>query len=241
MARLVWDKTGERKYETGVRHGVLFPMKNDGTYDKGVAWNGLTSVQESPSGAESNKIYADDMKYLDIRSAEEFGATVQAYTYPDEWAQCDGSAFLIPEQSFLKIGQQSRRAFGLCYRTAVGNDVELSDYSYKLHLIYGATASPSEREYQTINDSPEAIQFSWEMTTTPVDVKGFKPTSSLELDVSQIKSIADTAKKDALLAKVTEVENILYGTDGTGGSEGTDPRLIMPDEFITMFEGLING
>lgn len=215
--RIVWDKTGERFYETGVRNGVLYPQATDGTYPKGVAWNGLTAVNESPSGADASPLYADDIKYLELRSAEEFGATVEAYTYPDEFAACDGSKELVPG---VKIGQQNRQPFGLCYRTTKGNDTQLNDYGYLLHIIYGATASPSEKSYQTINDSPEAITFSWEMTTTPVAVKDAKPTASLTIDSTKV----DAAKLKAL-------EDILYG------SNETDARLPLPDEVATLFAG----
>lgn len=218
MARLVWDKTGERFYETGVKNGVLYPVVN-GAYPKGVVWNGLTSVSESPSGADANAIYADDIKYLELRAAEEFGATVEAYTYPDEFAVCDGSASVADG---VMIGQQARTPFGLCYRTVLGNDNKRDEYGYKLHLIYNATASPSERSYQTINDSPEAITFSWEMTTTPVAVTaitGLKPTACLTIDATK----ADAAKLKAL-------EDILYGT------EENEARLPLPDEVITLMK-----
>ena len=174
MSKLVWDKTGERLYETGVDHGVLYPIQAGGLYNKGVAWNGLTAVTESPSGAEASPIYADNIKYLNLMSAEEFGATIEAYTYPDEFAECDGSAEIA---TGVTIGQQARKVFGLSYRTVIGNDVDSNDYGYKLHLIYGALAAPSEKGYTTINDSPEAITFSWEVSTTPVNVTGFKPTA----------------------------------------------------------------
>ena len=168
MAKIVWDKTGERLYETGVKNGVLY-VQEGGTYGKGVAWNGLTAVTESPSGAEATPLYADDIKYLNLLSTEEFGATIEAYTYPDEFAACDGSAALVDG---VMIGQQARKTFGLCYRTTIGNDTNGNDYGYKLHIIYGALAAPSEKAYATINDSPEAITFSWEVTTTPVNVTG---------------------------------------------------------------------
>lgn len=218
MSRLVWDKPTERLYETGVRMGVCYPQGENGTYPKGVAWNGLTSVTESPSGADANDIYADDTKYLSIRSREEFGATIEAYTYPDEFAVCDGSVEVTPG---VMIGQQTRKPFGLCYRTAIGNDTKFDDYGYKLHLIYGATASPSDRQYQTINDSPEAISFSWELTTTPVEVEGYKPTAILTIDSTQV----DETKLKAL-------EDILYGTDAADGQEATEPRLPLPAEVI---------
>lgn len=215
--RIVWDKTGERFYETGVRNGVLYPQASDGTYPKGVAWNGLTAVNESPSGADASPLYADDIKYLELRAAEEFGATVEAYTYPDEFAACDGSKELVPG---VKIGQQNRQPFGLSYRTTKGNDTKLNDYGYILHIIYGATASPSEKGYQTINDSPEAITFSWEMTTTPVAVKDAKPTASLTIDSTKV----DAAKLEAL-------EAILYG------SNEAEARLPLPDEIVALFAG----
>ena len=216
MSKLVWDKTGERYYETGVRNGVLY-IPTEGVYSKGVAWNGLTAVTESPSGAEATALYADDMKYLNLYSAEEFGATIEAYTYPDEFAQCDGSAELTKGVS---IGQQTRKTFGLCYRTTIGNDTDGNDYGYKLHMIYGCMASPSEKAYATINDSPEAITFSWEVTTTPVSVAGFKPTASITIDSTK----ADPTKLAAL-------EDILYGKDGEPGSEA---RLPLPDEIKTL-------
>lgn len=214
MSKLVWDKSGERYYETGVKKGVLYPQAAGGTYPKGVAWNGLTAVTESPSGAEATALYADDIKYLNLVSAEEFGATIEAYTYPDEFAECDGSASIA---TGVYIGQQPRKAFGMCYRTALGNDLQNNDYGYKLHLIYGALAAPSEKSYATINDSPEAITFSWEVTTTPVEVTGFKPTASLTID---------STKVDA--SKLAALEAILYG------SESEEARLPLPDEIITL-------
>lgn len=216
MAKLIWDKTGERYYETGVKNGVLY-IPTEGVYSKGVAWNGLTAVTESPSGAEATALYADDMKYLSLYSAEEFGATIEAYTYPDEFAQCDGSAELTKGVS---IGQQARKTFGLCYRTTVGNDTDGNDHGYKLHMIYGCMASPSEKAYATINDSPEAITFSWEVTTTPVSVAGFKPTASITIDSTK----ADPTKLAAL-------EDILYGKDG---EPGANARLPLPDEIKTL-------
>ena len=216
MSKLVWDKTGERYYETGVKNGVLY-IPTEGVYSKGVAWNGLTAVTESPSGAEATALYADDMKYLSLYSAEEFGATIEAYTYPDEFAQCDGSGELAKGVS---IGQQTRKTFGLCYRTTIGNDTDGNDYGYKLHMIYGCMASPSEKAYATINDSPDAITFSWEVTTTPVSVAGFKPTASITIDSTK----ADPTKLAAL-------EDILYGKDGEPGSEA---RLPLPDEIKTL-------
>ena len=211
MSKLVWDQTGERIYETGVKMGVLYPQSS-GTYPKGVAWNGLTAVTESPSGAEATPLYADDIKYLNLISTEEFGATIEAYTYPDEFAECDGSASI---SEGVYIGQQTRKTFGLCYRTVVGNDVDNNDHGYKLHLIYGALAAPSEKGYSTINDSPEAITFSWELTTTPVNVTGFKPTASVTIDSTKV----DPTKLKAL-------EDVLYG------SESVEARLPLPDEII---------
>ena len=216
MSRLVWDKTGERLYETGVKNGVLY-IPASGVYSKGVAWNGLTAVTESPSGAEATALYADDIKYLSLMSTEEFGATIEAYTYPDEFAECDGSADIADG---VTIGQQTRKTFGLCYKTTIGNDVDGNGYGYKLHIIYGALASPSEKAYATINDSPEAITFSWEITTTPVNVTGAKPTASLVIDSTK----ADPTKLAAL-------EDILYGKDGDASAE---PRLPLPDEIKTL-------
>lgn len=216
MAKLVWDKTGDRLYETGVKNGVLY-IPTAGVYSKGVAWNGLTAVTESPSGAEATALYADDTKYLSLMSAEEFGATIEAYTYPDEFAACDGSAELADG---VMVGQQKRSTFGLCYKTTIGNDTEGNDHGYKLHIIYGALAKPSERAYASINDSPEAITFSWEITTTPVNVTGAKPTASLVIDSTK----ADPSKLAAL-------EDILYGKDGEPGNE---PRLPLPDEIKTL-------
>ena len=218
MAKLVWDKTGERFYETGVKNAVLYVRDSGGAYSKGVAWNGITAVTESPSGAESNPLYADDIKYLNLISNEDFGATIEAYTYPDEFAECDGSAELVDG---VKIGQQKRKTFGLCYRTTLGNDVDGNDHGYKLHVIYGATAAPSERAYATINDSPEAITMSWELSTTPVTVTGFKPTAHLEIDSTKVKP-----------EELAKFEEILYGKDG---AEQTGPRLPLPDEIATLF------
>ena len=216
MSKLVWDATGERKYETGVRNGVLYVMGEGGTYPKGVPWNGLTAVTESPSGAEAPALYADDTKYLNLISAEEFGATIEAYMYPDEFAECDGSATLA---AGVTIGQQPRKTFGMSYRTVYGNDVDNESYGYKLHLIYGAVAAPSEKAYATINDSPEAITFSWEIKTTPVNVTGHKPTALLTID---------STKVDA--AKLKKIEDILYGT------EEVEARLPLPDEIIQIIQ-----
>lgn len=218
MAKLVWDKTGARLYETGVKNAVLYVRDSAGAYPKGVAWNGITAVTESPSGAEANPLYADDIKYLNLISNEDFGATIEAYTYPDEFAECDGSAEIV---AGVKIGQQKRKTFGLCYRTTLGNDVDGNDHGYKIHVIYGATAAPSERAYATINDSPEAITMSWELTTTPVNVTGFKPTAHLEIDSTKVKP-----------EELTKFEEILYGKDG---AEQTEPRLPLPDEIASLF------
>lgn len=222
MSKLKWDQTGERFYETGVKNGVLYPLSSEGTYSGGVAWNGLTAVTESPSGAEATPLYADDIKYLNLFSTEEFGATVEAYTYPDEFAECDGSK---PIADGVFIGQQPRKTFGMCYRTALGNDTEGSDHGYKLHIIYGAKAAPTEKAYATINDSPEAITFSWELSTTPVNVTGFKPTASVVIDSTKCKS-----------EKLADLEKILYGKDPTtpDGQDGTEPRLPLPDEIKTL-------
>ena len=227
MSKIVWDKTGEKTYETGVKNGVLYPQAAGGLYPKGYAWNGLTAVTESPSGAEATALYADDIKYVSLMSAEEFGATVEAYTYPDEFAECDGSAKIA---NGVSIGQQTRKTFGMSYKTTLGNDVDSNAHGYKLHLIYGALAAPSEKNYATINDSPEAITFSWELTTTPVSVKGFKPTASIVIDSTK----ADSTKLAAL-------EEILYGKDPTteGASDGVDPRLPLPDEIAQLMGGVV--
>lgn len=213
MPKLVWDDTGKHLFETGVQKGVLYPQ-DKGAYPKGVVWNGLSSVTESPSGAESNPIYADDIKYLNLVSAEEFGATIEAYTYPDEFAKCDGSAEISPG---ILIGQQERQKFGLCYRTVLGNDTEGNAYGYKLHIIYNATASPSEKQYQTINDSPEAITFSWELSTTPTNVDGNKPTASLVIDSTKVDE-----------EKLKKLEDKLYGT------ESAEASLPTPNEIIAL-------
>lgn len=213
MPRLTWDDLGKRFYETGVKQGVLYPQVG-GAYPKGVAWNGLTAVTESPSGAEPTPLYADDIKYLELTSNEEFGCTIEAYTYPDEFKACNGEATLAEG---VTIGQQTRVPFGFCYKTVLGNDEKKNDYGYKLHLVYGATASVSEKAFQTINDSPEAITFSWEVTTTPVAVKGFKPTAILTIDSTTIA--AD---------KLTALEDILYGKDEA------DARLPLPDEIAEL-------
>ena len=214
MSKIVWDAIGEHTFETGVRNGVLYLKDAEGAYNTGVAWNGLTSVSESPEGAEATDLYADDIKYLTLMSAENFKATIEAYTYPVEFEECDGSASIA---NGVVIGQQSRKPFGLCYRTAIGNDTDGNEHGYKLHIVYGCQASPSEKQYSTINDSPEAITFSWEVNTTPVNVTGKKPTATL---------IIDSTKADK--AKLTALEAILYG------SESTEPRLPLPDEIATL-------
>jgi len=218
MAQLLqWDAVGERTYETGVDHGVLYPQNADGTYPLGVAWNGLTAVTEQPSGAEANPQFADNIKYLNLFSAEQFGATIEAFTYPDEFGVCDGSA---EGADGVILGQQDRKPFGLCYRTILGNDTEGQAHGYKLHLIYGAMASPSEKGYKTVNESPEAINFSWAVTTTPVPVTDFKPTASITIN-------SETADPTALAALLV----ILYGVTGT---PDTAARLPLPDEVITL-------
>lgn len=214
MSKIVWDAVGEHTFETGVRNGVLYLKDAQGAYSTGVAWNGLTSVSESPEGAEATDLYADDIKYLTLMSAENFKATIEAYTYPPEFEECDGSASIA---TGVVIGQQSRKPFGLCYRTAIGNDTDGNEHGYKLHIVYGCQASPSEKQYSTINDSPEAITFSWEVNTTPVNVTGKKPTATL---------IIDSTKADK--AKLTALEAILYG------SEEKEPRLPLPDEIATL-------
>lgn len=221
MSKLVWDQIGERIYETGVSRGVLYPVNNAGAYPLGVAWNGLTSVSESPEGADIEDVYADNIKYLSLQAAETFGATIEAYTYPDEFALCDGSVEIA---TGVMIGQQPRKAFGLCYRTEQGNDVLDTAYGYKLHLIYGCKAQPSEKSYETINDSPEAIQFSWEVKTTPVNVTGQKATSCLVIDSTKVTAEAMAA-----------LEDVLYG------SVSADPRLPLPDEVITILSNVSVG
>lgn len=219
---LSWDNAGDKLYETGVDHGVLYPMGENG-YGTGVAWNGLTGVTETPSGAEATKLYADNIKYLEIRSAEEFGGTIEAYTYPDEWAECDGSAALA---TGVYAGQQPRKVFGFCYRTILGNDIDLDAHGYKLHIVYGCTASPSERSYATVNDSPEAITFSWEFSSTPVNVTGHKPVSCITID---------STKVDA--TKLKNLEDKLYGvsTDSTANPTvaGSAAYLPLPAEIIS--------
>lgn len=226
MARnIIWDESGERIYETGVDRGVLYPQSKQGLYPAGVAWNGLTAVNENPTGAEPTPLYADNIKYLNLMSAEEFGASIEAYTYPDEFEACDGSAELTPG---VIIGQQDRNGFGLCYRTLVGNDIDGNDHGYKLHLIYGAKAAPSDKGYATINDSPDAIAFSWEVTTTPVNVTNHKPTASLVIDSTKVEP-----------AKMAAIEEILYGKAATDEpvSVAVEGRLPLPDEVLTLMVG----
>lgn len=226
--KLVWDKTGERLYETGVSKGVVYPIQTGGVYTKGVAWNGLSAVTESPSGAEASPIYADNIKYLNLMSAEEFAATVEAYTYPDEFAECDGSAEIAEG---VYAGQQNRKIFGLSYQTILGNDVDSNDYGYKLHLIYGGQAAPSEKAYSTVNDSPEPVALSWEVSTTPVEItktingKKLKPTAHITIDSTKVDP-----------EKLAALEEILYGKDPTEpeGDDGVEPRLPLPDEVITL-------
>ena len=212
MSKLVWDATGSREYETGVKNGVLYVQNGSGTYEKGVAWNGLISVTESPSGAEATPLYADDIKYLELFSTEEFGATIECYTYPEEFEACDGSAEIA---TGVVIGQQNRTSFGLCYRTTLGNDVKGNEHGYKLHLIYGCKAAPSEKAYSTINDSPEAITFSYEITTTPVAVTGHKPTASLVIDSTKIEP-----------SKLAQIEAKLYGDVSTEASLPTPNEIL---------------
>lgn len=222
MSKLKWDLTGERVYETGLDRGVLFPMGDSGAYEKGVAWNGLSSVNESPSGGEPNAVWADNMKYLNLMSAEDFGATVEAYTYPLEFEECDGSAEIAPG---VTIGQQDRKMFGMSYRTLIGNDVVGTKLGYKIHLIYGAQASPSEKNRTTVNESPEATAFSWELSTTPVDVPGYKPTAHL---------VIDSTKTSA--EKLAALEKLLYGDDNDGES-----TLPMPEQVIEMMKAEGSG
>lgn len=224
MTAIKWDETGSRLYETGVKNGVLYPLADDGTYGSktagtGVAWNGLSGVTESPSGADEQAIYADDIKYLSLRSVEEFGCTIEAYTYPDEFAECDGSALLDSALPGVTIGQQPRKTFGLCYRTTLGNDTEKENHGYKLHLVYGCTASPSSKDYKTINDSPEAITMSWEVKTVPVEVEGHKPTATIVIDSTKVGA-----------TKMAKLEAALYG-DAAG-----QPYLPLPAEVITILK-----
>ena len=218
MAKLVWDEVGKRTYETGVDKGVLYVQDAEGAYGKGVAWNGLTAVNESPSGAEPTPLYADNIKYLELTSKEEYGATIEAYTYPDEFEACDGSAEI---GEGVVIGQQSRKVFGLCYRTVKGNDVKNNDYGYKIHLVYGCKAKPAQKNYQTINDSPEAITFSWEVSTTPVEVEGFKATATVTIDSTKVAA-----------EKLKAIEEALYGT------ETVEPKLLLPNEILAIVKAI---
>lgn len=217
---LQWDATGEHLYETGIRRAVLYPQHSDGTYPKGVVWNGVTGVTEKPTGAEATAKYADDIKYLNLYSLEEFEATLKAYTFPDEFYECDGTAAYTEG---MYIGQQERKSFGLCYRTAIGNEIDGDKHGYKIHIVYGAKASPSERDYATINDSPEAIEFSWEIKTVPVDVPGFKPTATVVIDATKFEP-----------EKIAALEQVLYGTAATTGANPTpavEARLPLPAEI----------
>lgn len=235
MSRIKWDQIGERKYETGVDRGVLYVVDDDGKYGDGVGWNGLSAITESPSGAEATAVYADNQKYLNLYSAEEYGATVEAYMYPDEFEACDGSAEVAPGAT---IGQQDRKMFGLCYRSLIGNDVKDTNFGYKIHIIYGAKASPSEMSHNTVNESPEAGTMSWELTTTPVQVEGYKPTATFVIDSTKTKA-----------EKLAAIEAILYGTDGvaevtdpdtgnviTPAVEAVAPRLPLPAELIQLLK-----
>lgn len=227
MSKLVWDAIGEHLYETGTKKGVLYLQEN-GVYSNGVAWNGLTAVTETPEGAEPTDIYADDIKYLTLRSAENFKCTIEAYTYPDEFAECDGSAMVVPG---VKLGQQTRKSFGFSFVSTLGNDTDLNEHGYLIHLIYGCSASPSERSYQTINDSPEAITFSWEVSTVPVAVGtingvDYKPVACLTIDSTKFTTEAQKAKLKAF-------EDKLYGTDAEGQNQGTAPQLPLPAQVIT--------
>lgn len=216
MAKLVFNNVGERLFETGVKNGVLYVMGDDGAYEDGVVWNGLTAVTESPSGAETTPLYADDVKYVVIYAAEEFGATVEAYTYPEEFEQCDGSAAI---SEGITIGQQTRKSFGMCYKTSVGNDVKGQDYGYKIHIIYGAKAAPSEKSYSTINDSPEAVTFSWELSTVPVPVEGHNPTATMVIDSTRVPA-----------EKMAKIEAKLYG------SEDSEATLPLPNEILELIK-----
>lgn len=220
---LEWDKSGERYYENGVSHGVFYSINENGVYTPGVVWNGLTSVSESPDGAEPNDLWADNIKYATLYSAETFGATIEAYTYPDEFALCDGSAEIADG---VMIGQQKRKSFGFCYRTEIGSDIATDNTTgYKLHLVYGAMASPSDKDYETINDSPDAITFSWEITTTPVNVTGHQATATV---------VIDSTKADA--TKLAALEQILYGTPASGNDAAVDPRMPLPDEIAQLMD-----
>lgn len=220
MAKLKWDATGERLYETGVSNCVLYVQDSNGKYPKGVAWNGVTAITESPSGAEATALYADNIKYLSLTSAEEFGATIEAYGSPEEFDECDGTVSPIEGVAF---GQQDRKQFGLAYKTILGNDVNKNNHGYKIHIIYGASAAPSEKGYNTVNDSPEALTMSWELSTTPVEVSGYKPTATIVIDSTKISA-----------NKLKKIEDTLFGTDS--GVDG--PKLPLPDEIVTMLNSV---
>ena len=225
MSRVKWDQTGERLYETGVDRGVLYVQEN-GKYQAGEPWNGLTAVNESPSGAEPTALYANNKKYLNLMSAEEYAATIEAYTYPNSFGKCDGTVDLVEGVS---IGQQKRSHFGLTYRTLIGNDTDGDSHGYKIHLVYGCLAAPSEIDHSSVNDSPEAASFSWEVSTTPVEVTGYEPTATLVIDSTKVGS-----------AKLAKIEEILYGKDptATGGSDGVDARLPLPDEIVEILKSV---
>ena len=230
MSKLIWDLDGARLYETGVDRGVLFVYDSESkTYGAGVAWNGLTAVNENPSGAEATALYADNIKYLNLMSNEEFGATIEAYTYPDEFAVCDGSAAYA---TGVFLNQQKRKTFAFSYRTLVGNDEEDTDYGYKIHVVYGAKASPASKSRNTVNESPEAMTFSWEVTTTPIEFSGYKPTAHVVIDSTKFT----TTEQKAIL---TSFEDFLYGTDGTGGSTGTTAALPLPADYARIFSTLV--
>lgn len=226
MPKVKWDEAGTRVYETGVSQCVLYPTDDTGAYTTGVAWNGITQISNGTDGGDTNDFWADNMKYISLRGAENFKPSITAYTYPDEWAECDGSASPV---AGVYIGQQTRRVFGLSYRTEVGNDLLKEAYGYKIHLVWGATAAPSDKEYDSINDSPEAIEFSWELDTTPVPVTGYKATAHMEIDTTKIPASKQT--------KIAELEAIIYGVDADQehSIEGSDPRLPTPDEVIALF------
>ena len=231
--KLVWDNTGERLYETGVSKGVLYPIQPGGVYTKGVAWNGLSAVTESPSGAEATGLYADNIKYLNLISAEEFGGTIEAYMAPDEFAECDGSVEVAPG---VYAGQQSRKMFGLAYTTIIGNDVDSNDHGYEIHLVYGCMASPSEKGYESVNDSPAALTLSWDFTTTPVNI------TSVVGEVTKLKPTATLVLKSTKVdaKKMAAVEEILYGKDPTGAdtNDGVEPRLPLPDEIVSIMKAV---
>lgn len=221
MARLVWDADTQRLFETGVSQGVLFPMGSNGTYEEGVAWNGLTAFNESPDGGEPTDLYADNIKYLSLMSTENFKFTIEAYTYPDAFAACDGSKAFA---NGAYVGQQARKKFGFCCKTQIGNDVDGSDHGYKLHIVYGCLAAPSDKSYDTINDSPDAITFSWEVSTTPVDIGvGFKKSAHIVVDSTKVTG-----------SKLTDLENWIYGSDGTGGTGGTTAAMPTPAKVLEL-------